>query len=218
MNGKRLEQIRIKRGLSRAQLAELAGVSVGALGYYERSERDPDMEKLSALCHALHVSADYLLGLSDNEGPTDPVPELDPVRAQKAAHLSTLIYQLAAMDQGAAYDRDCLPVYGQILEALLELVQDTDETFESLRKKYPAFTSTTPGSIPEDLRLSYITENMTDPSKAAKDWADAMTEFANKTNTHASGTGNRIHFLIALDLLGCLLANGGRNVESGPIA
>ena len=72
--GKRLREIREKRGLSQVQLAKMiAKIGViqycksEAIGRYERGDRFPSAYKLRDICVALNVSADYLLGLSDKE-------------------------------------------------------------------------------------------------------------------------------------------------------
>lgn len=217
MKSDRLILARESRGMSRADLAAATGIGLASLGFYERGERDPGSENVEKICRCLNVSADYLLGLSDSELPQHTPATLDPDRMQRAAYLSELVYQLAEKDQAAAYDRDCLPIYQEMLEALLELIQSTDEAFDEIRAKYPVFTGTTPGSIPDELRLAYIAQNMNGAaSKASDDWLTAYNEFTNKTNTHVSSTGNRIHFLISLDMLGRLVANRGRDVKPGP--
>ena len=213
MKNDRLILSREAHGMSRADLAAATGIGLASLGFYERGERDPGSENVEKICRCLNVSADYLLGLSDTEQPQTVPFNLDPERMKRASYLASLVYHLAEKDQSATYDRNCLPVYQEILEALLELIQSTDETYAELKEKYPAFTGTTPGSIPYEQRLAYIAQNMSaKPSNAGKDWLDAYTNFANKINTHVSSTASRIHYLIALDLLGPLTGNNGRNV------
>ena len=72
--GKRLREIREKRGLSQVQLVKMiAKIGViqdyksDTVGKYERGERLPSAYKLRDICVALNDSADYLLGLSDKE-------------------------------------------------------------------------------------------------------------------------------------------------------
>ena len=72
--GKRLREIREKRGLSQRQSVRMiAKIGVtqdcnsDVIGKYERGERLPSAYKLRDICVALNVSADYLLGLSDKE-------------------------------------------------------------------------------------------------------------------------------------------------------
>lgn len=67
----RLRSIRKKKGLTQAELADLAGIARASVTYYEREQpeqsRIPDAVVLYHMCRATGVSADYLLGLTDNE-------------------------------------------------------------------------------------------------------------------------------------------------------
>jgi transcriptional regulator with XRE-family HTH domain len=58
--GRRLREIRLDRPLSLKQLAGRAGVSLSALGRYERGRTVPGLDAAVALAEALDVSIDYL--------------------------------------------------------------------------------------------------------------------------------------------------------------
>ena len=62
-----LTRIREEKGLSRQDLATLAGVSVAAIGYYENGHREPTLSTLKAIATALNVSIDVLLDFHVNE-------------------------------------------------------------------------------------------------------------------------------------------------------
>lgn len=64
--GRRLRQIRQSAGWTQKQLADNIHVSKGTISNYETGERQPSPEMLADLSKALHVSADYLLGMEDN--------------------------------------------------------------------------------------------------------------------------------------------------------
>ena len=68
---KRLKQLRGNK--SQDEVAKDIGISRGALSYYEKGERNPDINTLSSIAKYYNVSADYLLGLSDT--PTLSVEE-----------------------------------------------------------------------------------------------------------------------------------------------
>lgn len=68
---KRLKQLRGNK--SQDDVAKDIGISRGALSYYEKGERNPDINILSSIAKYYNVSADYLLGLSDT--PTLSVEE-----------------------------------------------------------------------------------------------------------------------------------------------
>lgn len=62
----RLKETRIAKGLSQMKLAKEMGFTQQAIALWEAGERQPTADAIKALCRALEVSADYLLGLSDN--------------------------------------------------------------------------------------------------------------------------------------------------------
>jgi len=67
--GERLLALRTSRGEKQPVLAELLGVSVPQISEIEHGKKGTTMEKLTLLCLHYNVSADYLLGLTD-----DPTP------------------------------------------------------------------------------------------------------------------------------------------------
>lgn len=67
----RLGMARRERGLDPSELDAMAGLRPGAVSTYERGATGPSIESIRKLCGALHVSSDYLLGLSDYIYPTD---------------------------------------------------------------------------------------------------------------------------------------------------
>lgn len=69
----RLVEIRKKRNLTQTELVKSLNdesyneISRVSLGNYESGKRYPDSNVIKFLCEKLHVSADYLLGLTDTE-------------------------------------------------------------------------------------------------------------------------------------------------------
>ena len=61
--GKRLRDLRLRAGLTQAQLAERLGVTKSVVSFYELSERSPSPNVIIKLAEVFHVSADYLLGI-----------------------------------------------------------------------------------------------------------------------------------------------------------
>lgn len=53
----------LESGKSHRRIAEEAGVSLNTMHYYMNKGGMPGADKLAALCRALNVSADWLLGL-----------------------------------------------------------------------------------------------------------------------------------------------------------
>jgi len=58
--GRKLRQLRVARGLSQEQVAELAGLSTNAVGSFERGVRFPRDSSLDSLLDALSVEPDAL--------------------------------------------------------------------------------------------------------------------------------------------------------------
>lgn len=63
----RLREVRTQRGETRKELAEVLGWSVSQISEMENDRKGTTIEKLAILCRHLKVSADYLLGLSDDK-------------------------------------------------------------------------------------------------------------------------------------------------------
>ena len=61
--GNRNKQLRLKAGLTRAELAQELKVSTALISAYELGERKPSLDLLAGLADVFGVSSDYLLGL-----------------------------------------------------------------------------------------------------------------------------------------------------------
>ena len=61
----RLRKVRTEAGESRAALGEILGVSVSQISEMENDRKGTTLEKLAEICRHYHISADYLLGLTD---------------------------------------------------------------------------------------------------------------------------------------------------------
>lgn len=62
MNIKVLKALRVSRGLSQHDLADLIGVNKSSVGHWEAGRCMPGTDNLMALCAAFHVDPEYLLG------------------------------------------------------------------------------------------------------------------------------------------------------------
>lgn len=67
MFGKRLKEIRKKKGYTQLNLANEIGVSKGTIAMWETEKRAPSFETLRKLSSLLDVRTDYLLGQSDDD-------------------------------------------------------------------------------------------------------------------------------------------------------
>lgn len=62
----RLDQIMRRRGLTNKMLAESLYVAETTISGYRSGRRAPDPERMKEICLAVPVSANYLLGITDN--------------------------------------------------------------------------------------------------------------------------------------------------------
>jgi transcriptional regulator with XRE-family HTH domain len=70
--GDRLQTLRRSKGFNQADLAEQTGTSQSMVGRYETGESDPSADVVIRLAQFFEVTADYLLGLTD-----DPLGRLE---------------------------------------------------------------------------------------------------------------------------------------------
>lgn len=66
MFSENLKQLREQSGIKQAALAHDVGVSRSAINAWEMGVSMPSVANLLALCQIFHVSADYLLGMTDD--------------------------------------------------------------------------------------------------------------------------------------------------------
>lgn len=64
--GERLKYLRIEKGLGQNLLAKELKLSNASISYWETGKQEPSAEALFKLAKYFNVSADYLLGLTDD--------------------------------------------------------------------------------------------------------------------------------------------------------
>ena len=64
--GERLRELRNSLSISQMQLANALGMTQNSIGMMERGHRGTTIEKVVLLAKYFHVSADYLLGITDD--------------------------------------------------------------------------------------------------------------------------------------------------------
>jgi len=74
---KRLKELREELGFKQSDLAEQLGLGSAAVSKYENGVSQPDIESLVKIAAMFRVSADYLLGLSDNPLPNNQKTSFD---------------------------------------------------------------------------------------------------------------------------------------------
>lgn len=83
---KRLEECRVKQGLSKQKAAKAIGVSQPAYVRYESGERTPSIQVVKEIAKAFNTSTAYLLGKSD-----DSTPDCYVIESQKDPELFAII-------------------------------------------------------------------------------------------------------------------------------
>ncbi len=63
----RLKEIRIERKMTQRNVYELLSVSPNCYASWEQGRTQPDIEMIKRLCEIFDVSADYLLGITDDD-------------------------------------------------------------------------------------------------------------------------------------------------------
>ncbi len=65
---KRIKELRIEKGLTQKKLADFLQISQSVLCNYENGKSEPTANVIVRLCTFFQVSADYLLGLENEDG------------------------------------------------------------------------------------------------------------------------------------------------------
>ena len=92
--GNRIKALRAKRGMSRQQLADLAGIAYSTLAGIE-DDAQKSSTKLHAIARALETSAEYLAG----ENPSEDRADISPAPLLTPRELALLLaYRLATKD------------------------------------------------------------------------------------------------------------------------
>nr|WP_284731833.1 helix-turn-helix transcriptional regulator [Mesorhizobium sp. dw_380] len=90
--GDRLVAAREARGLNQTELAKEAGLQPAAIGHFERNRRKPSFANVRALAKALKVSADYLLGRTqDMQGATTAFRGEENLSSADREHIQMMI-------------------------------------------------------------------------------------------------------------------------------
>lgn len=86
----RFHELRIMNKKSQEELARELGVSRGAISYYEKGNRVPDINVLNSIAEYFHVSCDYLLGKSDIPKPDTERQAISELTGLSDASISAL--------------------------------------------------------------------------------------------------------------------------------
>ena len=83
--GKAIKMCRERKGLSRTELADKAGISLSYLSLLEKNGRDPSVSKVKDISDALDVPTSILMFLASDK---DEIESISPELAEKLSLLS----------------------------------------------------------------------------------------------------------------------------------
>lgn len=63
--GKRINELRVEKGISQSRLGDMLSVSQDTVSLWEKSKSLPPVDMIILLSKIFEVSCDYLLGVSD---------------------------------------------------------------------------------------------------------------------------------------------------------
>lgn len=100
MRGERLQEIRKDNKETQQQLADCLHVSLGTVRSWERNISSPDHDNLVKLCRKYNVSADYLLGLiNEDREPVKQINLLSPRHREDVYRLAQYLLCIEKLDQ-----------------------------------------------------------------------------------------------------------------------
>lgn len=67
--GQKLLFLREKQNQSQTQIAKGIGTTQRKISYWETGKTEPNLEDIRKICKYFHISADYLLGLTEDAHP-----------------------------------------------------------------------------------------------------------------------------------------------------
>lgn len=63
--GKSIKELRLEEGITQRELAKRLGVCNQTISFWEKGQREPDLDSLVAIAKYFHVSIDFLLGTEE---------------------------------------------------------------------------------------------------------------------------------------------------------
>lgn len=116
--GERIVFYRKKAGLSQKALAELIDVTPTRLNYWEKDKREPDIKMINALCVALNVEGDVLLGRSAESKKSPSADDVAPGDQVTLEESNRLLVTLGYIREGEELSDDDLAFLTHIIGLL----------------------------------------------------------------------------------------------------
>lgn len=97
--GAKIKMYREKLSLSQKEFASLIGVSNSRVSNWEQGLNRPDVDKLSAICETLHISADELLDIRLGESEYTPIEKRIIAQYRKKPELWHAVHILLGVEE-----------------------------------------------------------------------------------------------------------------------
>lgn len=122
---KRLKELRKSENVTLRQLSKIVGITQPTLSRYERGERNPKIEQMSALAKHFNVSVPYLQGITDDPsgGVLLDYSEINELNKQLGDELAQL-----------AINNNAKAEVSRVYDELLKLLDGDDNDFDEAVK------------------------------------------------------------------------------------
>ena len=118
--GEKIRQLRNQKEMSQTKLGEYLGVAKTTISNYETGYSTPDNETLVKLSKYLNVSADYLLGISNDKNTSKEIPEefSSPEEAMQFILKDNTIMGFGGFDVNKMSDHEVVEFANELLNQL----------------------------------------------------------------------------------------------------
>lgn len=113
----RLRLLRLQHGYTQEDVGRVLGVGYNTIGNYERGMREPTIEGIKRLAQHFGVSADYMMGRTDDPSPHQPAAD-DGGSAEEPRLLARNMFTADEMRQVSRLS----PADRKLLKGMIELL------------------------------------------------------------------------------------------------
>ena len=128
MLGKRLEELRIKKGLKKREVAKVLNVHESTYGKYELNKNEPEVATLQKLAKYFDVSVDYLLGISPTP---NPLPSDTAALLEQIEELKSKLSQSQAEN---AVEEKIIKQLSQLIVEMTDLISQAQDAIAIISK------------------------------------------------------------------------------------
>jgi transcriptional regulator with XRE-family HTH domain len=101
----RIRELRLKKNISQLKVARLSGVSKSSYNYYELDDRKPTLDAIIKLADFFEVSADYLIGRTNDPDEIRITNLPEEYKEMGINHISVSLDNLIKMIPKESYDK-----------------------------------------------------------------------------------------------------------------